>query len=454
MVKLLLTSLLLATTLLSNETATQNTQSLEEFSKEKKEKVLEQYTKALNLYKQKKYQEAYDNFNELFESNLDDVNINFYLGRSAFELKKYHDAIIAYDRVLFSKPDNLRTKLEIGRAYFMTKQFKEAKKFFEDIYNNPNTPPKIKNSLTTFFNIIDQNTQKHFLNGVILIGLNYDSNVNNRSSFDTFNIINLPVTNTTEADSAVAHQEVLILNHKYNLGDTSLLKNDLMVFNKSMFKNKHQSKDVKLISYTPAYTKKYKNGLSMDYAVFADKLWIENDGNLQTYGIIPKLTYAYNDKINFNSHFKYQDKNYIKSSDKNKDSKYTEFQFGLKYLATKKITYGASIIASKERKNDSTGPTSVDKDTYQFKLNNTYLYNKSLSFAPAFSYKKTAYKDTDNTYFVKQNDDEYKFTLMGTYIYSPKWLFQLGGDYTKTDSNIDKSVYSKHTFTFNIIRPF
>lgn len=48
-----------------------------------KEIILNDYTQALNDFKNKNYQASYTLLNELFNKNLNDININFYLGRSA-----------------------------------------------------------------------------------------------------------------------------------------------------------------------------------------------------------------------------------------------------------------------------------------------------------------------------------------------------------------------------------
>jgi len=435
----------LITSLLSASDIISNTEALS------KKEMLSQYTKALKLYKQKKYQEAYTNFNALFETNLDDVNINFYLGRSAFALKKYDDAIVAFDRVLFSNPDSTRTKLEIARAYFMSKQYGEAKKYFIEVKNDPKAPQKIKEVVSKFLASIDKNTKKNFLNGVVLFGLNYDANVKN-----TPKMLNNTTPNTDPTFSDVAHQEVLILNHKYNMGDTKVLKNDLMLFKKEFNDKAITDQNVKLISYTPAYNKTYKNGLIVDYAIFGDMLWLDDEKNMKSYGIFPKLTYPINKKLIVQAHLKGQKKLYEKATDKRKNSLYFELSLGSKYLYTSTTTFGATVVATQERKiDDNQVGIDVDKNSYQVKFNSTYLFAKKYSLAPSISLKTTLHKDQNPlNNNQRQKDNEYKFALMGTYIYSPQWLFQLGVDYTKVISNLEASQYHKHTFTFNVIRPF
>jgi len=431
-----------------------------------KQQILQNYTKALNLYKQKKYQDAYINFNKLFEQNLDDVNINFYLGRSAFELKKYHEAIIAFDRVLFSNPDSSRAKLEIARAYFNSKQFGEAKKYFLELKTDTKVPQNIILVVDKFLAIIDKNTQKNFLNGVLLAGINYDSNINTSSTYSYFTddpylevlknqgVIDPTSPNTTQRDNDWAHQEVAILNHKYVYDDKNIFKNDFMYFTKVMNNHKNSAKDIDMVSFTPTLSASYTSKLTVDYSVFIDKLYIDDSSNLKTYGIFPKFTYILGKNIITKGYLKYQKKyNTDKTLSKN-DSKYIEISNSWQYIASPKLNYSFDFIYSTESQKNHQLNNTIDKDSYNLKLNSTYMLNKKISLSPAFSYKYTKYKEDDIQYLKNIANSEYKLSLMNTYIHSAKWLFQVGGDYTKQDSNVMKNIYNKHTFTFNIIRPF
>jgi len=178
---------------------------------------------------------------------------------------------------------------------------------------------------------------------------------------------------------------------------------------------------------------------------------------MKSYGIFPKIVYPLTQKKILNFYLKSQMKVYQKAIDKEKNSWYNEFGMGIKYIYSPKITFGSTFIISNEKENNDKKNirSDVNKDSYQIKLNATYMMQKKFSLAPSLSAKKTQYKD-QNAYNnnLKQEDNEYKIALIGTYLYSPKWLFQFGGDYTKVISNLPASAYAKHTFTFNIIRPF
>ena len=420
----------------------------------KQSQILSKYKIALNYFKKKNYKKSYELLNKLFEENLNDPNINFYLGRSAFEIKKYHDAIIAYERVLFEKPNSSRTKLEMGRAYFLNGSFKEAYEIFKKLKNDPKIPPVILKNIDMYLERADKMIKKYTLNGIVMVGMNYDSNVNNRSEYDIFNnvyIANtyLDMNNTTQDDNVWAHQEVFLINYKYKINNKATIKEDFMLFNKKMLDDKYHSKDVRLYSLTPALNTIHSSKLDIDYAIFFDKMYLDKINTLNTYGLFPKFNYKYDDKNIIKGYYKYQRKTNQKDIDKQKNSVYQEFNLALTNIYSKKILNAITCLYARERKRQDS-LVDIDKNIYNIKLNSTTNLNNNLSLMSIFSYKNTKYPDMTT----KRIDNEYKISLMSTYIYNSQLLYQFGGDYTKNRSNYDINTYNKHTFTFNLIRQF
>ena len=62
------------------------------------------FQSALQLYKDKQYEKAYEAFLILADSDYTNVDYNYYLARSAFFVKEYNEAISAYERILIQYP--------------------------------------------------------------------------------------------------------------------------------------------------------------------------------------------------------------------------------------------------------------------------------------------------------------------------------------------------------------
>jgi tetratricopeptide (TPR) repeat protein len=135
---------------------------------------------AAKAYESGAYEEAYHAYDRLFRTDMADVSLSFYLGRSAYETGRFDEAVSAYERVLISQPNNLRARLELGRSYFALKMYAPARGQFERVLQNP-LPPTVRANIERYLAHIDQQMRKHFLSGSMMAGLQYDSNVRNQS---------------------------------------------------------------------------------------------------------------------------------------------------------------------------------------------------------------------------------------------------------------------------------
>lgn len=416
----------------------------------------EDLEKAKLAFKEKKYQIAYDLFYKLFFNDLENIEINYFLGRSAFELKQYDDALIAYERVIIQKPEMTRVQLEIARTYFMQKDYHQSKQLF-NIIKKGKHPKTVIDNVNRYLAIIDKKVSKHTLNGIFIAGAVYDSNLNNRASSDNFyvpalqNINNGVSTNTTKDVSAFAHQEILILNHNYRYNRNINLKNDIMFFNKNVID--HSEKNVLLFSYSPSLEHTYSDKLTLTYGLFADRLYFGSPLLMDTYGLLPKFNYKLSKDLSISGSYKYQLKRNKQTANKSKDSTYQQLNLTINKILTPTWSSSNSVIIEKDRKDEGT-VTSVDFDAYTLSLGLSYKYSKKLSFTPKITYKEKTNKDMDTLYLLKQKNKEYNYNLTGTYILPKGWIGQCIFNYSDIKSNVVSAEYKKHTLGVNFIKPF
>ncbi len=429
-------------------------------TKQKSKKLLAKYSLALEYFKAKDYEKAYKLFDELFKITLNEVNVNFFLGKSAFETKRFHEATIAYQRVLFEIPNNIGATIETAKVSIVQENYKEAEVLLNNIKKHPKITKETLQNIQRYLETIDDKKQKHFISGMLMIGINYDSNINSSSLNDTFTNVYLPMfnmfinmQNTTIDESANAHQEIAIINYKYKLNKRISILNDFMIYNKMMTNDKFQDKDIKLYSYTPSIDMRYENGLNLNLALKYDQLKINNINNLKTYSLATRLNYNLNKVYTINHNLKYQDKRYQIDEDKTKDSIFIELNNNIQYRHSKKLSFSPTVVLFKERVKDNT-TKGTDFDAINFKFSTTYMYLSNLIFTPSISITTTKYKDEDTMYLTKRKDSLKEISLTSTYVVSPVWVIQAGVTYKKQTSSVQPNEYKKHTAMFNIIRSF
>ena len=412
------------------------------------------FNQAKKLFMQQKYQEAYNAFYVLFQENLTNPNINFYLGRSAYMLKKYDLAIASYERVLNVDANSIRSRLEIGRSYFAMKNYEKAKEVFLQVASY-DIPKNVRKNVNLYLQAIALKQTKHFINGSLILSLNYDSNVYNRANdaiFTLSGIIDsttnqaLQVKNSTKDTSSFSHQEAFSLNYMYSYSDNIRLKNDFVAFNKTTF-SAHDL-DILLLQYTPAVSVIYKKHYIVDYALLFDKIWVHSNSYMKIYGFYPQIKYIYSPHTLFDGAIAYQQK----STDR-LVSRFKTLELGARHIYSDQFDYLFSFKAYQEKKR-SGSQTHVDYKQFTLGFTPTYHLNHQLSFTPRIQWYRKTFDAIDPFYLRRQVDKETQLSLHTSYALSAKNILSLDYLYIKHNSNISAWEFKKQTLTANAIFAF
>ena len=419
---------------------------------------ISKYKLALENFKKKRYEQSYTQLNELFNIKSDNLNINFYLGRSAYETKRYDQAVSAFERFLFEEPNNNRVKVEMARSFFMTKTYKESKKLLLEVKKDSKIPATTLKVVNHYLRMIDKKISKHNVSGILMLGIIKDSNINSRSNHESFSNVYVPssdiyldLTNSTEGADNWYNQEVALLTHKYKLDDTKNIRQDFLIYNKDSFDSAYDSTKVTLYSYSPALSVKHNEKLTIDYSLYTDYLRYGQKDKLKTYAVIPKFDYKYDKNNKITGYFKYQMKD--DEQDSTQNSIYKELQTKLLHTFNKQMALTSTFTLYDETAKDST-QTGIDYTAIKGTVSFNYKYTPRLFIAPSLTYSISQYDDVDANYLVKKKNKQKKFALSTTYVYSPKLIIQGKADYTNQHSTIAPSEYDKYTFGLNLIRPF
>jgi tetratricopeptide (TPR) repeat protein len=414
------------------------------------------YDQAIKLFNEKNYKEAYNIFSSLSKNDLSNQNLNFYLGRCAYEQGEYDIAISYYDRILFAQPNNSRAKIEIAQSNLMLKNYVQAIKDFNEVLVNENTPTNVKKNIEARLAYIKQTMQKNFISGALVFDLSYDSNVNNSATAGNYSIYvpqlgtDLTLANSTKKESDYYYDAIAVINHIYKYDETMSLNNSLVVYTQDYNKKKDSNIDVISFTSTPTFYRganKYSTGLGMDYVRYNDKAYLKN------YNLILSNSHIFTQTTSNDITFKLSKKLYDQTVDKQKDSYVFDLTDSLKYktesfgLFTLKASYNKESEIYKTR-------TDVSKDSYEFSLENSLSLPYKFNLTTTLDSKKVLYKDTDVNFLTKRVDKTNTVSLGISRPIRKNLIFALQGTVQNTISNQAPFDYKKQIIKSSLIYTF
>lgn len=435
--KLLLSSSIVTSLLLANESFTS-------------------YDQAVKLFKEKKYKEAYEIFYSLSKNDLANQTLNFYLGRSAYEQGEYDLAISYYDRILFAQPNNSRAKLEIAQSYLMLKNYVQAIKEFENILIDTKIPPNVRTTVQSRIDYINNAMQKHFFSGALIFDVQYDSNVNNAASAGNYSVYvpslssNLSLSNSGNEVSDYSADTIAVLNHVYKYKENMTLNNSLVLYAQDYDTKKDSNIEVISFSSTPTYFEgqnKFSSGLGLDYVRLNDKDY------LKSYNLTFSNSHIFTQLVLNDISFKISKKLYDQTADKNKDSYVFELKNSYKHKTNDYGLFTLNTTFNKEIERKETR-TDVSKRTFELSLQNSLPLPAKYTLNTKLGTKKVIYTDQDVNFLNRRTDKTNSFELGFTKSISKNLILGLTGTFTNVLSNQAPYDYSKQTVKSTLIYTF
>lgn len=409
------------------------------------------YNTALENFRQKNYQKAYEQFNSLFLTNMQDTLYNFYLGRSAYELGKYEFALSAYDRILIVNPNNSRARLEMAQTYFKMKLFTQSLKEFNTVLEDKKLPLVVQKRVNEKVEYIKKLQKKSFFNATAIAGILYDSNINSTPSSGSFDIYSptinsiVNVSNNSEDKSASIYQTIGQLNNKYKFSDNFILNSSATAV--LMKYNNHKEKDIHALSLniSPTYlSKEYK----FELPILFDKINLGHESYQNNIYLNPKYTTVLNTDILYTLGFKSGRISFVK--DDERDSNMLELENSLKYASSDYGLFSFGLNLGKEFE-VRTQRTDVEHEYYSTYINNIYELSSDYLLQSSVNYKESLYSDRDINFQSRKRDKKMDASIAIIKPIKKDLHLNLGGTYTKKDSNHASSEYDKYVLKLNLI---
>ena len=369
---------------------------------------------ALDLLQQKRFEEAYEKFYALFMEDTANARINFYLGLSAVGARMYEEAVSAFERVLIVEPKHTRARLELARALFFLKLFDLSEEEFNKVLATGELPDDVVRNVEKFLAAIEDTRIRNHYAPVVMVGLQYDSNINNDVGENTYVIDTDLIQVTGEKEkSDLVHQEMASMNHIYDFGTLGdfFMQNSATVFAQNYTGN--DDKNIIFASVSTGIASKTKT-YSFSSKINYDNVQIGGSALMSAMGVELGYSRPVTDTIIGEGKVKSQQKTFV--DDSNNDSSYSEVTVGGKkaVVDSKDLIIG-ELLRSTERAKDA---VTIDRDIMGIKAGYSWVYSDALTFNGSINYKMIGYTreslDQDLQYS-KRTDTQTTLTLGNVY---------------------------------------
>ena len=409
------------------------------------------YTQAMDAYKAKDFNTAYELFSKLYMTKLSDVNLNFNLGVCAYETGRYEMALAAFERVEMLDPANLRNKLEKARTYFMLKMYEDAELSFKEVLANPMIPQNVRKNIELYLSRVTKVQEKSFTYLTLAIDMLYDSNINSGPMDETYTIANTQYA-TPDEKSDIALTFLADLVNVYDIGEA----NGFAIKNRaSFYANTYQKQsayDTKYFSYTPSLLYKYTQ-YTAEISIGADTMTLANKNYLQTFFVSPRGEFAHTNSLRSSAYFKYQAKQFQQSAQSHLDANHYELSYGLQNILSPRsyVQVNATAIQEKKVRGEE---IYVDYDEY--KLDAIYANQFTPVYGGEFfaQIRTRAYEDYSTLFASTRSESGKSLGVSLNAKLMETLRLKLKTAYDRVDSNQNVFSYEKYTLSLGVIKTF
>jgi hypothetical protein len=410
---------------------------------------------ALEDYSQKNYEESYNLFNQAVTRYNENPQIFFYYGRSALETKRYEKAIAAFEKVLILQPSHTRTKLELARAYYEIGQYDEAKRLLISAKEDPNLPPNVKKSVDNLLQTIAMKNKEAVINGFLMIGLNYDSNVYADTGETQFGVplFNINVTGNKQKGDYY-NSNILGVNHIKDIGDVGswVWKSTGLVLNNNY--RRYTDKNLFGLGITtgPSY---FGKDYELYFPFSATKIWQGGDQYVNDISQGARWTRKVDSTFIFSAGYKYS-RVFYENPNSHQDYKEHAFTLSATKFFTPKwnVALGAKLSDSKgTRLQVATEGNTGDSET-EGSINTTYQATDKLSFTAGALFRNQNYHEID-VFFGNTREDRYQsYSLSSLYSITKSSSIKASVADIQNNSNHGPYDYDKTVAGINYIMTF
>ena len=418
------------------------------------------FSDALELFEEKKYLEAYELFEKAFFEDMGNIEVNFYLGRTAFELKLFKEAQVAFDRVLMMNENHTRAKLELGRTLLEKGSLLEAEKLLNEALNS-NPPEIVKQKIRFLLFQINQKKKKHYFNLMVSLGRGFETNINNTvnqdilvnylyDKYSSYNIEKEDIETDEKLDS-VFYSENMALFYKYKIDEKTFFTSNLNIYNHNYKyeedKNTHQY-NLFFVGGNFGIEKFIKNS-KYEFLGTLGRVNFGNQHLLNVFAIKPKFSFFKKNGFTFESYYQHKIKKFVTSEYDGRDSFEDLLSFGFSKNMSKAFLKANYTYLIEEQINQDSTVSFIDNSEYNLKLN--FMYELPFKIMSNFEYNRRIIKYNDEIEDNKKRKDIYSSYLVSlSKEITDDFELSLNFNYIDNESNYIPMNYDKKVSLVNL----
>ena len=359
---------------------------------------------AKDYFYKKDYIKSYEIFNQLFLKDFDNIEVNYYLAKSAIKLGKFGFANAAFDRILIKEDNNYFIRFEQAKLSYLQGNKKLAISNIEELIKE-NISEDLKKEMTAFLNFVKEK-KLYSLETTFLLSFNRTDNASN-SPDDKYTLPNFQYLGEQGTSKVLDtfHTELInfALINKFKNNDIFRIRNNFTYFNKTFMNEKKEN--FEFYSYKPAVEVISEDSLFFLGASF-DRY---QPGNLNSEDYFDALGFEggyYFAKYAFNLNaYRFFNRN-----EDYEDKDYTKYQAKFRAFDLMGFDYSSMFYKDISFKSNR---TDIDKISFENVLSYDISLTKDLMFTPSFKYKITNFEDVSIAFDSKRKDSlkEYKLEL-------------------------------------------
>jgi len=407
--------------------------------------------KAVKFYKEKDYESAYKILSILYMSSLSDTNINFMLGRSAYEIGKYKIALASFERVKMLDSTNVRNQLEIARTQYMLELYEDSKLSFKQVLAYPSLPDNVRTNIELFLSKISNKLQKSFFFLNFSAGIIYDSNVNYGALDDTYNLPNYGKFFTVGSESDMAYELQADLTNIYDIGDKNgfSIRNMVSVFNRTY--DTQSTYDITYLSYSPALVYKDMNNV-YELNLMFDNMRLDNENYLDIFSVMSNVIHKLDSTTRLIINVKYANKKYKRKLENGRDA--DNYEFSLSYQKLWSSSYFTVRGIGEYERKDSGNRNDINYNKYRLLIDYTKQFYPTYIARVDLEVNTKEYQDESLLFQNTREDNGYRSGLILTKKFSSSFYIDAKFLYERFWSNQSVYEYDKQTYGLTLHKSF